>query len=203
MTLSTTAPRAGGGAFAGSTSSEERQRAGEQTILALVENRAGILNRITGLLRRRHFDLLSLSMGRCEVENLCRLTLTVRGDALYARRVASNLAKLVEVVQVETLEERPAVRRDLALVKVMPKATELPEINALCGVFRAHIVDVSPESVIVEITGDETKIGRFCSMLRPYGVVELARSECVAMRRGESVHAAARTVSEREVLDRP
>jgi acetolactate synthase-1/3 small subunit len=127
----------------------------------------------------------------------------VRGDALYARRVASNLAKLVEVVQVETLEERPAVRRDLALVKVMPKATELPEINALCGVFRAHIVDVSPESVIVEITGDETKIGRFCSMLRPYGVVELARSECVAMRRGESVHAAARTVSEREVLDRP
>ena len=155
-----------------------------QTLVAVVENRPGVLNRITTLIRRRHFDLKTLSMGRSEAANRSRLTITVGGDIAYARRVAAQLEKLVEVLHVDPLDDRPAVRRDLALIKLTPEPDALSEINALCAVFRARVVDVSPGSVIIEVTGEGPKIERFRSLLEPFGVAEIARSECVAMCRG-------------------
>jgi acetolactate synthase-1/3 small subunit len=157
---------------------------GTQTLVALVENRPGVLARVVTLLRRRHFDLHTLSMGRSEVPGRSRLTLTIGGDPAYARRVADNLGKLVEVLRVEVLADRPAVRRDLALIKIGHGGDSLAQVQALCAAFRAHVVDVSPGSAILEITGDEAKIERFRSLLEPFGVAEMARSECVAMVRG-------------------
>lgn len=158
-----------------------------QTIVAVVQNRHGVLDRITTVLRKRYFDVHSLSMGRSERPDRSRLTVTVGGDIEYARRVASNLAKIVEVIQVEPLADRPAVRRGLALVKVAPGGEALAEVNALCTAFRARVVDVSPASVIVEITGDESKIDRFLELLEPFGICEMARSECVALGRGATL----------------
>lgn len=156
-----------------------------QTLLALVEDRPAALDRVTGLLRRRQFRLTSLSIGRTQEPGINRLTLTLEGDFAHAERVARNLTKLVEVIHVEPLNGQPAVRRDLALIKIEPDNDALPRITALCEAFRARLIDVSPDSVIVEVTGDEEKIEQLRKLLEPFGIVEMARSECVAMGRGQ------------------
>ncbi len=155
-----------------------------QTLVALVETRVGILDRVAGLLRRRCFEVRSLSLGETVGAHLRRMTVTLVGDGTAARRACNHLAKLVDVVHVESLTDQPAVRRDLAMFKLAYGPTALGVITALCEPFRGRVVDVSPESVIVEVTGGPDKIDRFRDLLEPLGILEMVRSECVAMGRG-------------------
>jgi acetolactate synthase-1/3 small subunit len=155
------------------------------TLSALVENKPGVLNRVASLFRRRGFNIDSLTVGRTQVPEISRMTIVMEGTDLEAQKVEKNLYKLVNVIQVEQLSDKPAVTRDLALIKVAVDSATRAEVMQLCDIFRAHIVDVSPKSVVIEITGDERKIESFTEMLRPNGILEMVRTGVVAMERGE------------------
>lgn len=161
------------------------------TLSALVENKPGVLNRVASLFRRRNFNIDSLTVGRTENDQFSRMTILMEGTELEAKKVEKALYKLPNVVMVEQLTGKPAVSRDLALIKVAVDGTSRPEVMQLCDIFRARVVDVSAESVIVEITGEEDKIERFTDLLRPIGIVEMVRTGIVCMGRGEHRMAAA------------
>lgn len=154
------------------------------TLIALVEDKPGVLNRVASLFRRRAFNIESLTVGHTEQPGISRMTIVVDSDQVSAERVTSYLYKLVNVIQVEDLTTRPTVTRDLAMIKVGVTPTNRTEIIQLVDVFRARIVDVSNDSMIVEITGDEDKIDGFVDVLRPYGIMEMVRTGVVSMLRG-------------------
>jgi acetolactate synthase-1/3 small subunit len=156
------------------------------TFIALVENKPGVLNRVASLFRRRNFNIESLAVGRTENPDISRMTIVVdcpNGD-VDAHRIEANLYKLVNVIDVQDVTHQPAVTRDLALIKVKALPEKRAEINDLAAIFRAHIVDVASDSVIVEITGTEDKIEGMIELLRPVGVVEMVRTGQVSMTRG-------------------
>ena len=160
---------------------------GKHTLIALLENRPGALNRVVSLFRRRGFNLDSLTVGRTDCEEISRLTVVVQGNRAEAERLARELDRLVSVIRVEPLNGRPAVSRDLALIKVTVDASTRAEVSHLCDVFRARIIDVAQGSVIVELTGSESKIEGFAEMLRPLGIIEMVRTGLVAMTRADHV----------------
>jgi acetolactate synthase-1/3 small subunit len=144
----------------------------QYTFIALVENKPGVLNRVASLFRRRNFNIESLAVGRTENPDISRMTIVVacpNGD-VDAHRIEANLYKLVNVIDVQDVTHQPAVTRDLALIKVKAGPEKRAEINGLAEIFRAHIVDVASDSVIVEITGTETDRGMI-ELLKPVGVV--------------------------------
>jgi acetolactate synthase-1/3 small subunit len=155
------------------------------TLCALVENRPGVLVRVVNLFRRRNFNIDSLTVGRTQKDDVSRITMVMEGSLEEADRVEANLYKLVNVISVEHLTDKPAVVRDLALVKVRVNAGQRREITQLCDLFRARVIDVSPDSMIIEATGDERKIENLAELLRPYGIVEMVRTGVVAMGRGD------------------
>lgn len=155
------------------------------TITALVENRPGVLARVANLFRRRAFNIDSLTVGRTQRKDYSRITIVMEGTTAEAERVESNLYKMVNVIQVEHLSDLPAVVRDLALIKVKASLEDRREITQLCDVFRARIIDVSQESMIVELTGNDEKIENFTELLRPFGIMEMVRTGVVAMGRGD------------------
>jgi acetolactate synthase-1/3 small subunit len=155
------------------------------TLVAWVEDRPGVLARIAGMFRRRAFNIVSLIVGRSERPGLSRMTIVVETDRLGAELVEANLLKLIDVVDVHDITHKPAVRHELAFVKVKADSTGRLEIAQLAEIFRAKIVDVSLASVIVEVSGDEEKIDRLIDVLRPKGVLEVMRTGCVAMSRGD------------------
>ena len=156
------------------------------TFIALVENKPGVLNRVASLFRRRNFNIESLAVGRTENPEVSRMTIVVdcpNGD-MDAHRIEANLYKLVNVIDVQDVTHQPSVTRDLALIKVKIAPERRAEVNGLAEIFRAHIVDVAPDSVIVEITGMEDKIEGMIELLRPIGIVEMVRTGQVSMTRG-------------------
>lgn len=155
------------------------------TLSALVENKPGVLNRVVSLFRRRGFNIDSLTVGRTHSPEMSRMTIVMDGSDNEAYKVEKNLEKLVNVILVDDLTARPAVKRDLALIKVAVDSDTRAEVMQLCDIFRAHIVDVAPKSVVIEITGDERKIESFVEMLSPLGIMEMVRTGIVAMGRGE------------------
>jgi acetolactate synthase-1/3 small subunit len=158
----------------------------QYTFIALVENKPGVLNRVASLFRRRNFNIESLAVGRTEKPDISRMTIVVdcpNGD-VDAHRIEANLYKLVNVIDVQDVTHQPAVTRDLALIKVKVSPEKRAEVNGLAAIFRAHIVDVAADSVIVEITGTEDKVEGMIELLRPVGVVEMVRTGQVAMTRG-------------------
>ena len=155
------------------------------TLIALVENKPGVLNRVASLFRRRNFNIESLNVGRTENPDISRMTIVVNSEGVDARKVEANLYKLVNVIDVQDVTNQPAVIRDLALIKVSAKPDKRAEVASLAAIFRGKIVDVAPESVIVEITGTEDKIESLVELLRPLGILELVRTGNVAMMRGE------------------
>jgi acetolactate synthase-1/3 small subunit len=159
----------------------------KQTLVALVENKPGVLNRVASLFRRRNFNIDSLTVGRTEAEEVSRMTIVVDSSATEAWRVEENLYKLVNVIQVEDVTGKPVVSRDLALVKVRARGEQRAEVIQLCEIFRARIVDAGANTVIVEITGDEEKIEGLVNLLRPLGIEEMVRAGMVAMTRGDAV----------------
>ena len=156
----------------------------EHTLVVLVEDKPGVLNRVASLFRRRAFNIESLTVGHTEQPGISRMTIVIDGDQTNVERVTANLYKLVNVIQVADLAGKPGVSRDLALIKVGVKAANRSEVMQLVEVFRSRIVDVANDSLIVEITGDEDKINSFVEVLRPFGILEMVRTGLVAMARG-------------------
>jgi len=154
------------------------------TFVVYVENKPGVLTRVASLFRRRAFNIDSLTVGRTEKPEVSRMTVTVDADVDQARRIEANLYKLVNVLLVENITAEPAIVRDLAMIKVASNDETRSRVLELASVFRARVVDVAPESLIIEITGTEDKIDGLLEVLRPYGVLEMVRTGIVAMRRG-------------------
>ena len=156
------------------------------TLIALLENRPGVLNRVVSLFRRRGFNLDSLTVGRTDRDDLSRMTLVIDGTRAEAVRAERELCKLINVVRVDHLNGQ-SVSRDLALIKVRVTPETRPEVMHLCEVFRARVIDAAAGSVILELTGDEEKLEGFVDLLRPIGIVEMVRAGLVAMGRGRNV----------------
>lgn len=156
----------------------------KHTIVALVQDRPGVLNRVASLFRRRGFNIESIAVGHTEQPGLSRMTIVVDGATTAVDQVTKQLYKVIEVVRVTDITEEAMVARELALVKVKATASTRSEILQLVDIFRANIVDVSSDSVIVEVTGDEDKIESLFRLLKGFGVKELARTGRIAMARG-------------------
>jgi acetolactate synthase I/III small subunit len=154
------------------------------TFVVYVENKPGVLTRVSSLFRRRAFNIDSLTVGRTEKPEVSRMTITVDADYDQARRIEANLYKLVNVLLVENITNEAAIVRDLAMIKVAATHEARSHVLELASVFRARVVDVAPESLTIEITGAEDKIDGLLDVLRPYGVLEMVRTGIVAMRRG-------------------
>jgi acetolactate synthase-1/3 small subunit len=154
------------------------------TFIVHVEDRPGVLNRVSSLFRRRAFNITSLTVGPTDKAGVSRMTIVVDTDEGGAARIEANLYKLVSVLRVENITAVPAVCRELAMIKVAAPAEARTELIHLVHVFRAHVVDVAPDSLVIEITGAEDKIDSLVEVLRPYGVLEMARTGRVAMSRG-------------------
>jgi acetolactate synthase I/III small subunit len=165
------------------------------TFVVYVENKPGVLTRVASLFRRRAFNIDSLTVGRTEKPEVSRMTITVEADHDQAKRIEANLYKLVNVLVVENITELPVISRDLAMIKVSATHGERSHVLELAQVFRARVVDVGAESLIIEITGDEDKIDGLLDVLRPYGILEMVRTGIVAMRRGSKPSSVARAIS--------
>ena len=165
------------------------------TFVVYVENKPGVLTRVASLFRRRAFNIDSLTVGRTEKPEVSRMTITVDADHDQARRIEANLYKLVNVLLVENITTEPAIVRDLAMIKVAATHGGRSHVLELASVFRARVVDVAPESLIMEITGDEDKLDGLLEVLRPYGILEMVRTGIVAMRRGSKPSSFARAAN--------
>jgi acetolactate synthase-1/3 small subunit len=156
-----------------------------RTVVVLVEDRPGVLNRVASLFRRRAFNIESLTVGRTEAPGVSRMTIVVNTDEGGARRLEAHLYKLVNVLKIDDLTEEAAVSRDLAMIKVAASTeSSRSHVMLLVNVFRARVLDVSRDSMIIECTGTEDKVDRLVEMLTPYGVIEMARTGRVSMARG-------------------
>lgn len=154
------------------------------TFVALVEDKPGVLNRVVSVFRRRNFNIESLTVGRTHKDGISRITIVVDSDKTEIERIMPYMHKLINVVQVEDLTEVPRVSRDLAMVKVSASSENRSAVMQLAEVFRARIVDVATDSLIIEITGDEEKINGFVEVLKPFGIIEMVRTGIIAMERG-------------------
>src|SRR5213594_4251391 len=154
------------------------------TFAVYVDNKPGVLNRVSSLFRRRAFNTESLTVGHTETPGLSRMTVVVETDEYGARRLEAHLYKLVPVRRVDNITTAPQISRDLALIKVSAGGESRTHIMQLVDVYRARVVDVSPDSLVVETTGTEDKIDSLVEVLRPYGVVEMVRTGRVSMVRG-------------------
>jgi len=154
------------------------------TFIVYVENKPGVLSRVVSLFRRRAFNIDSLTVGRTEKPEVSRMTIVVDADADQARRIVANVYKLVNVLLVDDVTGQPAIARDLALIKVEATPESRSHVLELANVFRARVVDVAQDSLIIEITGTEDKIDSLLEVLRPLGLIEVVRTGQVAMRRG-------------------
>lgn len=155
-----------------------------QTLIAIVENKPGVLNRVASLFRRRNFNIDSLNVGRTENPDISRMTLVVDSNEAEARLVEANLYKLVNVIDVQDVTGQAAVLRELALIKVGAKPEQRSEIISLTNIFRAMIIDVGAESLIIQITNAEDRVDSLIELLRPWGIIEIVRTGHVAMMRG-------------------
>jgi len=156
-----------------------------RTLIALVEDKPGVLNRVASLFRRRAFNIESLTVGHTEHPGVSRMTIVVDSDRTDTKKVTQHLYKLVNVIQVDDVTERPAVVRDLALIRVKANGGGTrSEVMQIVDTFRARVVDVGLKSLMVEVTGTEEKVEGLVEVLRPFGVIEMVRTGRVAMVRG-------------------
>jgi acetolactate synthase-1/3 small subunit len=154
------------------------------TFIAYVEDKPGVLAAVASLFRRRAYNIDSLTVGRTAVEGVSRMTIVMETDAASARLVEANLYKLVNVLRVHDVTNEKPVTRDLALIKIKAGIAERPQVLQIVEVFRAKVVDIAPEALIVEITGTEDKIQGLLDNLEPFGIMEMVRTGTIAMTRG-------------------
>ncbi len=156
----------------------------KHTVIAWMEDKPGVLNRVAGLFRRRNFNIESLTVGHSETPGISRMTFVVAGDMRQLGQVQTQLAKLINVTQVQDVTHEPTVIRELALVKVNADSTNRAEILQLVDIYRASIVDVAMDSLVIQITGPEDRVNSLLSLLENFGIKEMVRTGRVAMVRG-------------------
>ncbi|HIC90023.1 MAG TPA: acetolactate synthase small subunit [Anaerolineae bacterium] len=177
------------------------------TVIAWMEDKPGVLYRVAGLFRRRNFNIESLTVGHSETPGISRMTFVVNGDERMVDQTVKQLDKLVNVTRVERLDGCPSVIRELALIRVKAVGAVRSEIVQLADIFRGRIVDVALDSMVVEITGPESRVNSLVSLLSHFGIIEMTRTGRVAMVRGS--HSTAReeeialSWNGREVEDAP
>jgi len=160
----------------------------KHTLSVLVEDRAGVLSRVTGLFSRRGFNIESLAVGPCEEPGMSRITIVVVGDDEKVEQIMKQLNKLIDVIKVSDLSDNERVERELALIKVTAEmGTSRLEIMQIAEIFRAQIVDVSPKSLILQVIGETEKIEALEKLLRQYGVKEFVRTGTVGILRGSKI----------------
>jgi len=160
----------------------------KHTLSVLVEDESGALSRIAGLFARRGFNIDSLAVGPAETPGHSRLTMVVEGDDHTLEQMSKHLDKLINVLQVLDLSRRPAVERELMLLKVSAPAAERSAIFDLVQVFRANVVDVADDALTLEVVGDPGKLVALEKLLNPYGIIEIARTGKVALERASGVN---------------
>jgi len=158
----------------------------KHTIVTLVANRPGVLNRVASLFRRRGFNIESIAVGGSEVPGISRMTIIVDGANTLVEQVRKQLEKVVDVLKVTDISNENIISRELALIKVKTTPASRSEIMQIVTIFRAKIVDVAPDSLTVEATGDEAKVDSLYNLFKPFGVKEISRTGVVAMTRGMS-----------------
>lgn len=168
----------------------------KHTVVALVEDHPGVLNRVSSLFRRRGFNIESLAVGPTEEEGISRMTIVVDGATTQVEQVEKQLYKLIDVVKVSDITNDGIVARELALIKVRCNNLNRGEIVQIAEIFRAQILDAAETTLVLQVVGDEEEIERMLRLLRPYGVREIARTGRVAMARG-----AGSTTVEKEAPD--
>ena len=156
-------------------------------IAALVENKYGVLTRVSGLFMRRGFNIDSLTVGETDNPAFSRLTVTIKGADYPSGQIVSQLKKLHNVKQVEILDEEQKVERELMLVKVRNTPDNRSEILAAAAIYRAKVIDYNPDTLCVEVTGEPSKINAFINVMRPLGIIELCRTGVVALERGAAL----------------
>jgi acetolactate synthase-1/3 small subunit len=156
----------------------------KHSLVAIVRDRPGVLNRMVSLFRRRGFNIESIAVGHSEVPHLSRVSITVNGSVATVEQVRKQLDKLIDIVKVSDISGEKVTTRELALVKVKANAATRGQIIEIADIFRANIVDVSSDSLTIEITGDEEKIESMLKLLKGFGIKEIARTGRIAMVRG-------------------
>ncbi len=151
------------------------------TLVALMENKPGVLNRVASLFRRRNYNIESLTVGHSETAGISRMTIVLNGDDRVGQQVVKQLSKLINVTEVEDVSDRATVFRELALIKVRTDASTRSEIVELANIFRGRVVDVGSKALTVEMTGPEDRVNSLIGLLQPYGIEEMARTGRVAM----------------------
>ncbi len=157
----------------------------KQTISVLVENKAGVLNRITGLFSRRAFNIDSLAVGVTDDPTISRITIIVDSGNSVVEQVEKQLNKLIEVIKVRTLDDRNTVGRELMLVKVKANTKTRQDIITICEIMSAKICDITSNSMTLELSATTEQLGTFESLLKPYTILELARTGMIAVSKGE------------------
>lgn len=159
----------------------------KHTLAILVENKPGVLTRVAGLFSRRGFNIESLAVGVTENLDTSRITIVVSGDDNILEQVEKQLNKLIDVIRVSDIPAEDSVSRELALIKVGVDSNTRAEVMQIVDIFRAKIVDVGIKSLVVEVTGDESKINAIEQLLRQFGIKEMVRTGKIAMNRGAKV----------------
>jgi len=156
-------------------------------ITALVANKSGVLNRVSGLFSKRGYNIESLSVCTTEDEKLSRMTIVVNGDDYVLEQITKQLDKLIDVKKVSQItDDGAAILRELLLIKISVKPSQRPEIESVVNIYKAKTVDLSPVSMVLELTGESSKLDAFISVVKDYGIIELARTGLTALQRGNA-----------------
>ncbi len=156
----------------------------KHTLVAWMEDTPGVLNRVTGMFRRRNFNIDSLTVGHSETEGVSRMTFVVDGDDRMVDQAVKQLEKVVNIYKVENVGDGPAVIREMVLVRVRAEGTTRSEVVQLADIFRGRVVDVAVDSLVVELTGPESRINSFLDLMRHFGIEEMVRTGRIALSRG-------------------
>lgn len=158
----------------------------QHIITALVSNKSGVLTRISGLFARRGYNIDSLAVCATEMPGRSRMTIVARGEQPVIEQIIKQLDKLVDVIKVTELDTSESVMRELLLIKIKISGAQRPEIESTCNIYKAKTIDLSPESVVIELTGETSKLDAFVKVVEPYGILEMARTGLIALSRGLS-----------------
>jgi acetolactate synthase-1/3 small subunit len=162
-------------------------RSGRKHIVSiLVENKPGVLTRVTGLFARRGFNINTLAVGPTDDDSVSRITITLDGAVHSIDQVTKQLHKLINVLKIRDLEPEETLARELALFKISADGAGRAEVMQICDIFRAHVVDVSKRAVVAEVTGTQEKVDAFERLIRPFGLIEMARTGEIAIGRGRN-----------------
>ena len=158
-----------------------------ESLSVLVENRAGVLNRVTSLFARRGYNIESLAVGTTQDPAISRITITLSGDDELVRQITRQLHKMPDILMVRHLKSDEFFSRELVFIKVYADASSRSQILQVADIFRGHVIDVSPSTLTLELSGKEDKISALQSLLEPYGIIELVRTGPIAIERGTRI----------------